>query len=416
MGAVVRLVVCSTVSVTLLGCPRSERPGAPSASSSASSAAPSHVASTAARATASVGADAGAVDRASRQRFAALLARGRKHAEARQWGDAVRAFEAAVAIDPGDARAQSELGWAAFNAGDLATAKRATQIAVTAASDRSLKAQSLYNAGRIAEASDDAAAAERAYRESLTLRPSDVVEKRLAGLGSGKGAIELARTGTSCVKASSLADLCRCIVDEGRANRGRAEGGACGERPEPRLAGTNFVLVHHATGPAPDEEWTFAVAKVEGGYLVAAEIEHAHNPGAYGITEASKLAGVDVRRVGDKRIVVFKAEHSHDRTNQIGGDQVSETRNVHTFCVAEKASRPCPIAVPVATTYLHERLDLQPIDDFPDDVKRELAALPVRKKTRVDATLGPDLVVDVVLKEGRADDLPRGLLGRHSLL
>ncbi|MBL8612596.1 MAG: hypothetical protein JNL38_34970 [Myxococcales bacterium] len=417
MRAFVRLLVGSGASLALFGCPKPERQSAPASSSAAAAAAradtsaPSPVATP--RSTAA--SDAGALDRAARQRFAGHVARGRKHADASQWADAVRAFEAAVAIDPGDARAQSELGWAAFNAGDLSTARRATQVAVTAASDRVVKAQSLYNAGRIAEASDDPAAAERAYRQSLSLRPSDAVEKRLASLGAGRGGSDLTSTGTTCVKAASIADLCTCIVDEVRASRGRAEGGTCGERAEPRLAGTNFVLLHHAIGPAPEAEWTFAAAKVEGGYLVAAEIEHAENPGAFGITETSKLGGVEVRKIGDKRVVIFKAEHSHHRMNQVGGDDESEARTVQTFCLADRASRPCPLAAPLVTTYLHERLDLQPIDDFPDEVRRTLASLPVRKKTRVEATLGPDLVVDVVLKEGRADDLPRGLLGRHSL-
>jgi len=46
------------------------------------------------------------------------LEAGRKLARAKKWGEAVTAFEAALAVVPMDSRALSELGWAAFQAGD----------------------------------------------------------------------------------------------------------------------------------------------------------------------------------------------------------------------------------------------------------------------------------------------------------
>jgi hypothetical protein len=117
--------------------------------------------------------------------YDAALSRGRELVKTKQYKGAIAAFQAALVATPGDARAQSELGWAAFRAGDLDLAQDATRKSIDAASDPKVKAASLYNLGRILEARGDAKAAGDAYRESLQLRPNRVVDSRLAALGAG---------------------------------------------------------------------------------------------------------------------------------------------------------------------------------------------------------------------------------------
>lgn len=348
------LLVTATV-----GC-RSRSDGAPSPPSAPPSSTPTRTSATPA-----VPPPGPTASSNERHRLPGLLAKGRRHADAGRWADAVRAFEAAVAIAPEDARAESELGWAAFNAGDLAKARRATDAALASAEgDPTLRAQSLYNAGRIAEASGDTRAAERAYRASLALRPSDVVERRLADLGATATASLEPPLGTSCLKARSVAEACACLEAESPGER-------CAPRKEPRLAGTNLLVL--ARG-----EVSYVAAQVEGGVLFAAALPR-----------DARVVIDPVRRAGDERVVVFHATSSGD--GDAGADAGGEAeRTTAIFCVVDRASRPCPLAIPTS-------------------IRRGDA------RTRLDTTLRSDGTVDVVLREGTASDVPRGVLGARSL-
>ncbi|HTJ46685.1 MAG TPA: hypothetical protein VL463_31480 [Kofleriaceae bacterium] len=123
--------------------------------------------------------------------YKAALRRGRQLAHEHDWGGAVASFESAVAAAPGDARALSELGWAALHAGDLDRAVAASTSASTAAgASTRVRAASLYNLGRAKEAKGDRAGAETAYRASLALRSSRTVKRHLRSIGKGSIAIE----------------------------------------------------------------------------------------------------------------------------------------------------------------------------------------------------------------------------------
>jgi tetratricopeptide (TPR) repeat protein len=110
------------------------------------------------------------------------LQRGRKAVSEGAYPDAITAFETALRARPADPMALSELGWAAFLAGDLLRARSTTNQALTLAKDRSLRAACLYNLGRIAEGSGDLKAAIEAYRGSVQLRKNAEVNGRLAAL------------------------------------------------------------------------------------------------------------------------------------------------------------------------------------------------------------------------------------------
>jgi tetratricopeptide (TPR) repeat protein len=112
------------------------------------------------------------------------LQRGRKAVSEGAYPDAITAFETALRARPADPVALSELGWAAFLAGDMMRARSTTNQALTLAKDRSLRAACLYNLGRIAEGNGDPKAAIEAYRGSVQLRKNAEVNGRLAALDS----------------------------------------------------------------------------------------------------------------------------------------------------------------------------------------------------------------------------------------
>lgn len=123
------------------------------------------------------------------------LTSGRKHMKAgwaaqraKKWADATKEFEAALLVLDGDARALSELGWSAMNAGDYAKAKLADEAAIRAATDPKVKAASLFNLGLVQERLEDNDAAIRSFTESLALRPNQTVGTEAAKLGAKPGA------------------------------------------------------------------------------------------------------------------------------------------------------------------------------------------------------------------------------------
>jgi hypothetical protein len=114
--------------------------------------------------------------------YRAALKLGRTLEKKGDHAAAIAAFQKALAVVPGDARALSELGWAQLQAGSLAAASAATQQAIAGASEPALKAASLYNLGRIFEAQAARDRALDAYRRSLELRENGTVRQRLLGL------------------------------------------------------------------------------------------------------------------------------------------------------------------------------------------------------------------------------------------
>ena len=110
------------------------------------------------------------------------MRRGRALARKGDHGAAARAFAEALEAAPGDARAASELGWAAFRAADLARARTATLESIAGTAEPAVRAASLYNLGRIEEAEGRKDRAAQAYRDSLALRPNPTVRARLVAV------------------------------------------------------------------------------------------------------------------------------------------------------------------------------------------------------------------------------------------
>jgi hypothetical protein len=144
--------------------------------------------------------------------YRAALERGRRRVRAKDWRGGVAAFDEALAARPGDARALSELGWAAFRAGDLERAAQASHDASTAAgASVRVRAAALYNLGRVDEARGDKDGAAEAYRASLQLHGSRAVKRHLraivkAGAHAGSGSSAAPDTDGADVAAASGSD------------------------------------------------------------------------------------------------------------------------------------------------------------------------------------------------------------------
>lgn len=114
--------------------------------------------------------------------FRDQLAAGRKAVKDKDYAAGITALTAALKLDPNHPAALAELGWAAYLAGDLATAQRHTERAIASDAPDRTRGAALYNLGRILEDRADKDGAAAAYQRSLALRPNDVVSKRLADL------------------------------------------------------------------------------------------------------------------------------------------------------------------------------------------------------------------------------------------
>ncbi len=121
----------------------------------------------------------GKVDLAS---YKKELARGRKLAKAGKHDAAIAAFEKALEAKPRDATANSEISWAALQAGDLDRAERAARAAVRDGKTAQVRAASLYNLGLILEKLEKKPEAVTALERSFAMRPNDTVERKLFDL------------------------------------------------------------------------------------------------------------------------------------------------------------------------------------------------------------------------------------------
>jgi tetratricopeptide (TPR) repeat protein len=144
------------------------------------------------------------------------LERGRALAKQGDYKRAIEAFSLALEQQRDDPLVLGEVGWAAFLAGDISLARRATREALRHQTDAAARGALLYNLGRIAEtlAREDEAIA--AYRRSLVVRPDSApVRMRLDKLEAGRPGPTC--TGPSCPLAPAVDGMraCELVEEEG---------------------------------------------------------------------------------------------------------------------------------------------------------------------------------------------------------
>lgn len=342
------------------------------------------------------------VTREARAEYKRRLLAGRKAAKAARWPQAITELEAALAAIPGDERALSELSWAALSAGDFERARIAGHLSVRAATDPAVKAASLYNLGRVEEATGHAAEAAARYRESLALRPNRTVEERLAGLGAA-GA--LADAALPCATPMPEARLCACLNASGGPED--AADAACAlqltDVPELKLAVFNTY--------GASEQRALLVARQPGGWSVVAHVEDLYNPGMAGIFEEWELGRVRTETVGGKR--VYRVTSRKLRADTDAGIDEAENEDTERLVVCVRAGGAgtaitCPLRVVTSYEYVRDRLGLAEDGELADVADLRTRGLPIRARTQVSVELGADGTARVRARAGRPDPATLG--------
>lgn len=245
-------------------------------------------------------------------RYSRALHRGRSLGEKGDNAGAMAAFREALEELPNDARALSELGWVAFRSGDLEAAEAATTASIDAADPirhPKLRAASLYNRGRIAEERGDTARALEAYRESLSLRPHDVVEQRLSTL-TGQVVQALAPRPLAGPFAS-LDDACKTFALEpivGGCTKPTVEGPSVLAEPAPPYVQVRIIGENPNAYEADDSYDTCRLAiRVAVGWFVSDGVScMVHEWATATIRELSWQPAA----AGDAPVILWRHEHS----------------------------------------------------------------------------------------------------------
>jgi hypothetical protein len=327
---------------------------------------------------------------------AADLGPGRKLCEQKRWGEAVSAFEAASRAAPDDARVLSELGWAAFQAGDHRKAREVLGRAVARTTDRRVKAASLYSLGRVEEAAGRRDLAARRYRASLRLRVDHSVEGRLYSLPDEK-ADPLPMTAPEdppfCAEPRPVPEVCSCVVSRLSERETPREPAACRILDAPDLGRFRVLSVER------DAERFLLLLEDRGtGWSVRAQLDSGTS------ANFAWLNGVEGERLGPGgRILRFRTRwqgHHESLGSKNGWDSERESE---VYCVVGEAGAPasCVLRVPI-----YEYDEQYSFGEHPSSEIEGGAVLRVY--------LGDDGIAQVVLVSGAAPQEER-LLGLHRL-
>lgn len=344
------------------------------------------------------------------------LRAGRAFAKATKWGEATRSFEAALAAMPMDARALSELGWAAFQTGDYAKAKTANESSVKLAIDANVKAASLYNLGRVAEAGKDIATATAHYQASLQLRQNKTVAERLKKLGAAPKAAELSATPSKCLAAMPrLDDVCNCLIADEEPNF-EGEKIECVATANPDHA--NNVSILEVKFSMTESEFYLAYKSADG-YQAIADLGYLYAGGIGGVWNDFEVAAAYELPVGKAkllRINTVRAGYDHD----LGIDESENYAATDTIlCVLSVDGKPqmtCPLKFTNVYTYTRDRLNMLDGEELDDLTKSmQTPGLPIERAYELRDDISADGTVTIVLHRGNKQDAPAEVLGPHRL-
>lgn len=310
---------------------------------------------------------------------------------AKKWSDATKEFEAALVDLGGDARAMSELGWSAMNAGDYAKAQKADEAAILTATDPKVKAASLFNLGLVQERLENKDAALRSMVESLALRPNQTVGEEAAKLGAKPGA-------PPPPFCPGDKPICTCLLDQF-------------PEPDAKCEASTTVV-------SPIKGWTIYTAKSEmftSTYLVddhkelLAELTSEHD--TMRSTATDKIDEMTVKTVGGHKVLWIQVTGDANSLSMSETDEDDSTDHTVTITACAvgdaKIKTHCEWApTKISTEHGSAKLD---VDGNTHDAKSS------RTATELAVTLGADGVFDVVLTKGTLGNYPTALLGPHKL-
>lgn len=330
-----------------------------------------------------------------RAEYKQYLNKGRTAAKAAQWPEAIAALNSALAAIPGDDRALAELSFAAMSAGDFDTARKAGRQAVLVATDPKIKAAALYNLGRVEEADAPAKAIEL-YRQSLALRPSKIVDKRLADISSR---VQFTPDPLPCTKPAAPDAVCSCLNQTAEdLEPGRKE---C---TVTTTALADFQVASLKTSEIGEEE-VYLLGKSDAGWAVVAVLDTVYNPGAFGISEEWELAEATDQRYGTHSTARFVGHKSrHDSDMGIDEEESEDTTEL-TVCVRDNAGGlpACPLQVTTGYSYVRDRMGMATDDELAEMADSRTPGLPIRSETKIAVEVGADGVAKIRAISGRPE-------------
>lgn len=318
-------------------------------------------------------------DRAKKQSesFRALLAKGRKEVKSGKFADGMASFEKALEIDPNNARALSELGWAAFKNKDLERAESATRASIRNSRENSVSGASLYNLGRIHEERGENDQAATAYTRSLEVRPGNkIVAQRLADLKAKGAKISEANKRCFFIEMSSKVpapkDVCNAFWDETSRAAAASAGGAtveCDAVQAPQKVGdvTVVTFAMRETEMNMIEEYV-AILKKDKWYAHnfntydVLGVSYNGQEGFFGKVEAKELHG------GGAPELVLPYEF-----NFYDGDYSDNTVETYNEAVTQVISLDGAKPTMLGVFYTSRKSESGPwLDDMPSDAKDEV--------------------------------------------
>ncbi len=347
--------------------------------------------------------------------FSSALAEGRELGHAKRWSEAVTALERALALEPDNVVALNELGWAAFNANDDLRARRANARALALHPAPELEAQALYNEARRLEGLGQLERARGLYERSLAARYNESVQSRLDALLGGDAGAAL-RHDSGARPAPAQAVPCTTAPGDESELRRCLEAYVAGSTSEPFFfepetasgvpAGLLLFRVG-AAGTEPSQKSLLLVSPGTSGLLPIALI----GP-AYGNTELT-LSGFEKKGPNTWFVTALL---SRVEQGMSGLEVREESTELLTVCVLAASAR-CPLQVPLRT---RSKLAFPNLGDLDADERtlvsnrvRDLGA-PYDRQTQLAAVL-TGTTLRISLTSGNKEDVPRGLLGSHSL-
>jgi len=351
-----------------------------------------------------------------RREYAGHLRAGRAHAKGKRWGEAVGEFEKALAAVPMDDRALSELGWAALQAGDVDKAEKANADAVRVSSTPEVKAASLYNLGRVAEAKSDKDRAAALYADSLVLRPNKTVVKRLVALGKPAPAAGPVQTSddTPCTDPVEGPDLvCGCLKKlEPYEESFEIECtiGSVGDldADDLRVASVTLGLGQHSF---------YLAQKGPKGWRVIGSLGELYEGGVGGVLNEREESKVEEKTIGGVRILWYEwRETGHDSDMGIDEEETHEDVTVALAVLGGAKEEPgVQMIIPLVRVYDRDRMGLAEGPELAEIKDLQTPGLPIHREVRLKADLGDDGMVKVVLTRGKADDYVKAFIGSHRL-
>jgi hypothetical protein len=359
--------------------------------------------------------DGGAFSRAERAAFLGPLNEGRKKSRAKDWPGAMADFERALSVAPNDARVLAEMGWAALNANELAKAETANRRALALTKEPKLRAQILYNTGRVAEAKKDMEAARSAYAASLALRDNAEVKKRLAQVGGPK------EPSVACAEgAPSIDALCACLMKGDSAPFVMAnEKTVCAVDPSSLTLGSPKLSVVRYGAEMLGERIYMLAARNGAALTPLTEIGRDYEPGAFGVHNEAEVMGASSKVFGARTVVVVKSQQRDNDQNMAGLELCSQSEELESVCaVGDAPGKTRCFTVPVSISAgCGAGVDVDPVDLDAETRQtiEDMKARWSRSEVKLSWALSDDGKVVVQRSSGDASLIPNGLVGAHPL-